>query len=231
VGTRAGETPTTAGVLNLGTQQLNLLSNATLVATADNFTAGFGLLAGGSISKSTAIVNGSTLAYIGEGGTVNAGGVDILADSTDTAIAKNDVISAALGVSTTSARSDATVMSRTEAFGGAQSGVVATNIATGINVGSGDIDIDADSTMSATAESKGGGFSGLATVTSFKPFAQVNGATRAYVRDGVDIIPTLATIRDFDPPRLVGDTEEGERIRADIALLGRLVSAYRHHRL
>ena len=53
----------------------------------------------------------------------------------------------------------------------------------------------------------------------------------AAVRDGVDIIPTLATIRDFDPPRLVGDTEEGERIRADIALLSRLVAAYRHHRL
>lgn len=53
----------------------------------------------------------------------------------------------------------------------------------------------------------------------------------AAVRDGVDIIPTLATIRDFDPPRLVGDTEEGERIRADIALLARLVAAYRHHRL
>jgi len=53
----------------------------------------------------------------------------------------------------------------------------------------------------------------------------------AAVRDGVDIIPTLATIRDFDPPRRVGDTEEGERIRADIALLSRLVAAYRHHRL
>ena len=53
----------------------------------------------------------------------------------------------------------------------------------------------------------------------------------AAVKDGVDIIPTTATIRDFDPPRLVGDTEEGERIRGDIALLDRLGDAYRHHRL
>lgn len=51
------------------------------------------------------------------------------------------------------------------------------------------------------------------------------------VRDGVDIIPTTASIRDFDPPRRVGDTEEGERIRADIDLLSRLVDAYRRHRL
>lgn len=53
----------------------------------------------------------------------------------------------------------------------------------------------------------------------------------AAVRDGVDIIPTIASIREFDRPRLVGDTEEGTRIRADIALLERLVDAYRNHRL
>lgn len=51
------------------------------------------------------------------------------------------------------------------------------------------------------------------------------------VRDGVDIIPTIATIREFEKPRTVGDTEEGAHIREDIALLSRLVHAYRHHRL
>ncbi len=51
------------------------------------------------------------------------------------------------------------------------------------------------------------------------------------VRDGVDIIPTITTIREFAPPRLIGDTEEGLRIRADIALLEQLVEAYRHDRL
>ncbi|MBK5254845.1 MAG: fructose-bisphosphatase class III [Vicinamibacteria bacterium] len=53
----------------------------------------------------------------------------------------------------------------------------------------------------------------------------------AAVRDGVDIIPTTASIREFQTPRLVGDTEEGQRIRGDIALLASLVDAYRHHRL
>jgi fructose-1,6-bisphosphatase-3 len=51
------------------------------------------------------------------------------------------------------------------------------------------------------------------------------------VRDGVDIIPTISTIREWDRPRLVGDTEEGAAIRAEIALLEQLVDAYRHHRL
>jgi fructose-1,6-bisphosphatase-3 len=56
-------------------------------------------------------------------------------------------------------------------------------------------------------------------------------SVQAAVRDGVDIIPTIATIREFERPRLVGDTEEGARIREDIALLNRLVEAFRHHRL
>ena len=51
------------------------------------------------------------------------------------------------------------------------------------------------------------------------------------VLDGVDIIPSIATIREFDRPRRVADTEEGARIREDIALLTRLVDAYRHHQL
>lgn len=53
----------------------------------------------------------------------------------------------------------------------------------------------------------------------------------AAVRDGVDIIPTIASVREFETPRVVGDTEEGARIRGDIGLLSRLVDAYRHHRL
>lgn len=56
-------------------------------------------------------------------------------------------------------------------------------------------------------------------------------SVEAAVRDGVDIIPTIATIREFERPRTVGDTEEGARIREDIAWLTRLVDAYRHHRL
>ena len=56
-------------------------------------------------------------------------------------------------------------------------------------------------------------------------------SVEAAVRDGVDIIPTIASIREFDPPRTVGHTEEGDRLREDIALLSRLVDAYRHRLL
>ncbi len=56
-------------------------------------------------------------------------------------------------------------------------------------------------------------------------------ASPASPLDGVDIIPSIATIREFDRPRRVGDTEEGARIREDVALLTRLVDAYRHHRV
>jgi fructose-1,6-bisphosphatase-3 len=51
------------------------------------------------------------------------------------------------------------------------------------------------------------------------------------VRDGVDIIPAISVVREWDPPRRVGDTERGEEIRAEIALLERLVGAYRTNAL
>jgi len=56
-------------------------------------------------------------------------------------------------------------------------------------------------------------------------------SVEAAVRDGIDIIPSTTTIREFPSPRRVGDTEEGEGIREDIGLLTRLLDAYRRHRL
>ena len=56
-------------------------------------------------------------------------------------------------------------------------------------------------------------------------------SVEAAVRDGVDIIPQVATIREFERPRTVGDTEEGSRIRADIALLTRLAESYAQGRV
>ncbi len=56
-------------------------------------------------------------------------------------------------------------------------------------------------------------------------------SVEAAVRDGVDILPTITAVREFATPRLVGDTEEGERIRADIELLEQLIDAFRANRL
>ncbi|MGD8331683.1 MAG: hypothetical protein PVJ49_19785, partial [Acidobacteriota bacterium] len=192
-------TPTTdvsTSLVNVGSKQVNVKANATLTATADNFVGGFGLAAGAGISKSTATVYGATLAYVGEGAQVNAGGVLVEAYSADTAIAKNRLVSVAGGVGVKDARADATISSRTEAFVGALSGKVADTTAMGINVGTaGTILVDADSTMTATAESKGGGFAVGASLSFFKPTAIVQGATRAYVRDGVDIDAGTLTVR------------------------------------
>jgi fructose-1,6-bisphosphatase-3 len=52
-------------------------------------------------------------------------------------------------------------------------------------------------------------------------------SVEAAVRDGVDIIPTVTTVREYDRPRRVATGERGEEIRAEIALLERLVDSYR----
>jgi fructose-1,6-bisphosphatase-3 len=56
-------------------------------------------------------------------------------------------------------------------------------------------------------------------------------SVEAAVRDGVDIIPTTAVVRQWDRPRRVADTERGEEIRAEIGLLERLIAAYGTHAL
>ncbi len=56
-------------------------------------------------------------------------------------------------------------------------------------------------------------------------------SVEAALRDGVDIIPMVKTIRDWKPPRRVADTERGEEVRGRVALLERLVRAYRSNAL
>ena len=46
------------------------------------------------------------------------------------------------------------------------------------------------------------------------------------ITTGADIVPKVTTLRAYDPPRSVADTEEGERIRQHIAALERLANAY-----
>ena len=53
-------------------------------------------------------------------------------------------------------------------------------------------------------------------------FDSVKGA----ITDGADIIPTIEDVRVFDQTRTVGDTEEGEGIRRELAMLEQLLAAY-----
>jgi len=52
-------------------------------------------------------------------------------------------------------------------------------------------------------------------------------SVRAAVEQGVDIIPEVSVVRHYEVPRCIGDTQRGDEIRAELALLERLVTAYR----
>jgi fructose-1,6-bisphosphatase III len=56
-------------------------------------------------------------------------------------------------------------------------------------------------------------------------------SVEAAVAQGVDIIPEVTVIRQWDAPRQIGDTERGAEIARQIALLERLVHAYRTNQL
>ena len=56
-------------------------------------------------------------------------------------------------------------------------------------------------------------------------------SVEAAIRDGVDIVPRVQTIRTFDTPKSTRDTERGERISYRIEMLERLVDAYHSNRL
>ena len=46
------------------------------------------------------------------------------------------------------------------------------------------------------------------------------------ITEGADIVPEVTDVRTYDPPRIVADTEEGERLRGRIAALEQLATAY-----
>jgi fructose-1,6-bisphosphatase-3 len=56
-------------------------------------------------------------------------------------------------------------------------------------------------------------------------------SVEAAVKEGKDIMPVTTVIHQWQPPRRIIDTEQGDEIRAQIQLLGRLVEAYRGNKL
>lgn len=51
------------------------------------------------------------------------------------------------------------------------------------------------------------------------------------VREGIDIVPSVSVIREWDRPRRMADTERGEQFRCDIEMLERLIELYRNNDL
>jgi fructose-1,6-bisphosphatase-3 len=51
------------------------------------------------------------------------------------------------------------------------------------------------------------------------------------VKEGIDIVPSVSVIREWEPSRRMADTERGEQFRCDIELLERLIELYRNNEL
>ena len=51
------------------------------------------------------------------------------------------------------------------------------------------------------------------------------------IRNGVDIIPKVTVVREWDRPHRMGDTERGDQIRSEIKILERLIDAYRNNQI
>ncbi len=51
------------------------------------------------------------------------------------------------------------------------------------------------------------------------------------LRHGVDIVPSVQTIRNWDRPRRMADTERGRELQEKVTLLARLIDAYRNNDL
>ncbi len=51
------------------------------------------------------------------------------------------------------------------------------------------------------------------------------------LRDGVDIVPSVTVIRTWDKPRRMADTERGHELKEKVAILERLIAAYRNNDL
>jgi fructose-1,6-bisphosphatase-3 len=56
-------------------------------------------------------------------------------------------------------------------------------------------------------------------------------SVEAALRDGVDIVPSVSVIRTSPAPRRMADTERGNEFRGRIAMLERLIEAYRNNDL
>ena len=53
----------------------------------------------------------------------------------------------------------------------------------------------------------------------------------AAIRTGIDIVPSVNVIREWDRPRRMADTERGEQFRCDIEMLERLIELYQNNEL
>ena len=170
---------------NGGQLNINATSTPQISAKAEG---GSGGLVSIGVMVSIATLNGSTSAFIGEGVTVNAGGVDVSAlsqnGSTDAVNATTTLVNIG-GVTLSVVSATATIDDTVESYIGAQAQATATNDPTVIKVtGLGTLQIDANSTTTASVSSPGGSLAGSLSVSGTAMNVNVDGETNAYIGAG-----------------------------------------------
>jgi len=202
-------------------------SRATKAATSGaSVSLGVGVIA----FKPIADTSGSVRAYVGEGSKLTADDLSISADTvtdvTDPAmkgmIAEANVFS--LGLAGLGGDHDveslAKVTGEVEAFVGVQADQVSTPgahpvlIISGTEAADGDVAVHADAEMKATADVTGLSLAGGVDISSTKPTAEVSGATRAYLRDGVDLTADTLLVEAGKPDSAAdADSDPNSRVR------------------
>ena len=129
---RSADSAPASTTVAIGNHKLNVLAGSTYEAKADSLTGGFGLLAGATVTKSSATVDGETLAYVGESTSVTAGELDVIATSDDDAHSLNEFYAIGGGLTVNVTISDATIDSRTEAFTGTMRSVLPCRMRVGV---------------------------------------------------------------------------------------------------
>ena len=201
----AGGSTTATGSVNVTST-----SNGSATANADGGTGG--IVAVSSLI-SDAEVNGSTLASIGEGTTVNAGSVSVVTNSTTTTTANTVAVSIG-GLSTLGSNATSTITRDEEAFIGPKTGATATGSATRVNAGSGTVQVMATSNNTANA-TVGGGLAGLADIAVLLDTTNLGGSTNAYVGGN-----TTITAGEVDVTASATNVTQPEAILVDINVSG-----------
>src|SRR4029077_9827470 len=127
---------------------------------------------------------GQTSAYIGQGATIHAGGVTIVAFGGTTTVAEVHATGLhAFGGGEVKSEADSGGV--VEAYIGRQAASSSTTTTT-VDVGGGTIIVSADADLESTATAHGSG-GGIIDIGALLPHADTSGRTSAYVRDNVDI--------------------------------------------
>ncbi|MEQ1826278.1 MAG: hypothetical protein ABL921_10035, partial [Pirellula sp.] len=201
MGTRAGSVPGAPAIIGAVSAevQVKATSNSDALVDAEGGALGPGIVISGFLGEAN--ITGSTIAYIGEGVTLNAGELDVLADADETA----DVLTIAVGagaISGQGAKATGLIDSNTEAFIGTRAGSTpSANPTTTVNIvlpganpaADGTVLVDALSHQVVDADSKGGGLAAI-NVAIMLPEATAGGKVRAYVGEGTQLTAVSLTI-------------------------------------